>query len=305
MIVLCQEAYSNGEFAPGTSVKDYYKRNTANSSTHDTSRKKRKQWSSQEDLLLLEAILKNKQVYKESIAFKWDKIAAAVGSRTEAECVQRFLEYPIEESLILGALDLSEHFPSVTLGSDGKPVIPERYKRAPYNSVDLEVYSKKEDTNPLIANLTAILYIVGPEVASVAAQQALECIIHASGKDIPQQKEKSEDTNPKTHPMRYGVDISLLRQASFEAITKASIRAQDLAQERLQAMYSIMISMCEVQLERIWEKCDYLDALADSVLGKGLIEAALDDKRRASEALAKYTAAPTKPNNDDDDDRSM
>ncbi len=305
MIVLCQEAYSNGEFAPGTSVKDYYKRNTANSSTHDTSRKKRKQWSSQEDLLLLEAILKNKQVYKESIAFKWDKIAAAVGSRTEAECVQRFLEYPIEESLILGALDLSEHFPSVTLGSDGKPVIPERYKRAPYNSVDLEVYSKKEDTNPLIANLTAILYIVGPEVASVAAQQALECSRHTSGKDIPQQKEKSEDTNPKTHPMRYGVDISLLRQASFEAITKASIRAQDLAQERLQAMYSIMISMCEVQLERIWEKCDYLDALADSVLGKGLIEAALDDKRRASEALAKYTAAPTKPNNDDDDDRSM
>jgi hypothetical protein len=105
--------------------------------------------------------------------------------------------------------------------------------------------------------------------------------------------------------MRYGMDISLLRQASFEAINKASIRAQDLAQERLQAMYSIMMSMSEVQLQRIWEKCDYLDALANSVLGKGLLEAALDDKRRASDALAKYTAAPSKPENENDNDVSM
>ena len=302
-VVLCPEAYNNGEFTPGTSMKDYYKKSTINGNSNDAPKKKRKQWSPQEDLLLLEAVVKNKQVYKESLAFKWDKIAAAVGGRTEAECVQRFLEFPIEESLILGALDLHDHFPSVTLGTDGKAIIPERYKRAPYNSVDLEVYSKKEDTNPLIGNLAAILYSIGPEVASVAAQQALETIVQNSVTDnIPDEGKKSEEVNPKVHPMRYGIDISLLRKASFEAITKASIRAQDLAQERLQAMYSILISMSEVQLQRIWEKCDYLDALADSVLGKGLLEAALDDKRRVSKALAQHQTAPSKPTSDDDDD---
>lgn len=304
-IVLCSEAYHNGEFVPGTCTKDYYKKNVGGSSVHDASKKKKKQWSPQEDLLLLEAIVKNKQSYKESIAFKWDKIAAAVGGRTEAECVQRFLEFPIEESLVIGALDLGEHFPSVTLGADGKAVIPERYKRAPYNSVDLEVYSKKDDTNPLIGNLASILYIVGPEVASVAAQQALETIVLSPASnnklDFGENGEgnKSEEVNPKTHPMRYGIDISLLRQASFDAITKAAIRAHDLAQERLQAMYSILISMSEVQLERIWEKCDYLEALADTVLGKGLLEAALDDKQRAS---AQYNAATSKPDKDDEDD---
>lgn len=307
-IVLCTEAYNNGEFPPGTSVKDYYKKSTSSMNTNEAPKKKKKRWSPQEDLLLLEAIMRNKVHYKESIAFKWDKIAATVGSRTEGECVQRFLEFPIEESLILGALDLAEHFPLVTLGADGKPIIPERYKRAPYNSVDLEVYSKKEDTNPLIGNLATLLYIIGPEVASVAAQQALETILVSSHDDhaIPPQTEQDQkdDTNPRTDPMRYGIDISLLRRASFEAITKASIRAQDLAQERLQSMYSILISMSEVQLQRIWEKCDYLESLSDSVMGKGLLESALDDKRRVSKAMEELDAALSKPpiNNDSDGD---
>ena len=47
-------------------------------------------------------------------------------------------------------------------------------------------------------------------------------------------------------------------------MTKAAMRAQDLAHERMMSMYSIIMRMCDVQLERIWEKCDYLETLVGS-----------------------------------------
>ena len=62
----------------------------------------------------------------------------------------------------------------------------------------------------------------------------------------------------------------MLRNASFEAISKASVKAQELAHERLMSMYSIVMRMCDVQLERIWEKCDYLEQLVD--IGSGVTE---------------------------------
>ena len=332
-IILCPEAFHNGEFAPGTAAKDYThscmrsnkNNNHSNSaqdikapppSSEDGIKGSRKPWSPQEDLLLLEAILKHKVSHKDSVAFKWNQIASAVGGRTESECVQRFLEFPIEESLILGALDLEDHFPSLTLGPDGAPIIPSRYYRAPYNSVDLPVYKRKDDINPLIGNIATLLYIIGPEVASVAAHKALDTLLQDTPPPHSEDMEKEQFTDKSSlDPMRYGVDITLLRKASFFAISEASIRAQELAHERLQSMHSLIFHTAEIQLQRLWEKCDYLTALQDTIIPSEIDRAVgvtkKDIQKQMAELLQRNQLDPltrrdihhmSSSSDDDDDD---
>lgn len=293
-MVLCVDAYTNGEFPPGTSARDFALRDGVaaklGEGCHDgmgtgSAASSKKPFSPQEDLLLLEAINKNwkkvevvgsnGQPHVRSV-YDWTAVAAAVSGRSESECVKRYLEYPIEESLLMAALKFDEPFPLLTLGEDGSTITPDRYRRAPYNSMD--VTRAKTDINPLVGNLATILYVIGPEVASEAARHALESIVEqmdeASAKDSKEETRqddvKMEDADelkrdtPGPNPMRYGVDIQVLRNASFEAVTKAAMRAQDLAHERMMSMYSIIMRMCDVQLERIWEKCDYLEALVGS-----------------------------------------
>ena len=290
-VILCVDAYKNGEFPPGTSARDFALRDGIPARLDDahhvgagtgSSTSNKKPFSPQEDLLLLEAINKNwrkvevvgsnGQPYVRSL-YDWTAVAAAVSGRSESECVKRYLEYPIEESLLIAALDFDEPFPLLTLGEDGSPTIPERYRRAPYNCKD--VPRAKSDINPLVGNLATILYVIGPEVASDAARHALESIIEQMDKadtsDCKEEKPpgeiKIEDAGDQKqdasgpNPMRYGVDIQVLRNASFEAVSKAAVRAQELAHERMMSMYSIVMRMCDVQLERIWEKCDYLETL--------------------------------------------
>lgn len=290
-MVLCVEAYKNGEFPPGTSARDFALRDGIPSKLgeahHDAAGtgsavSSKKPFSPQEDLLLLEAINKNwkkievvgsnGQPHVRSV-YDWTAVAAAVSGRSETECVKRYLEYPIEESLLIAALDFDERFPLLTLGEDGSTSIPERYRRAPYNSKD--VPRAKADINPLVGNLATILYVIGPEVASDAARHALESIVkqtdetgandskdenHQAGVKMEDAEELKQDTSGP-NPLRYGVDVQVLRNASFEAVSKAAVRAQELAHERMISMYSIIMRMCDVQLERIWEKCDYLETL--------------------------------------------
>ena len=293
-VVLCVDAYKNGEFPPGTSARDFVLRegiperlDESNRNENTVSSSNKKPFSPQEDLMLLEAINKNwKKVEvigsngqpQVKPLYDWAAVSAAVAGRSELECVQRYLEYPIEESLLMSALDFDERYPLLTLGKDGSTSIPDRYRRAPYNSRDIA--KTKSDINPVIGNLATILYVIGPEVASDAARHALESIIEQiDGADAMDAKDtkvdasqvdvKMEDAAQKQDasgldPMRYGVDIQILRKASFEAVSKAAMRAQELAHERLMSMYSIAMRMCDVQLERIWEKCDYLETLVGS-----------------------------------------
>lgn len=324
-LVLCVEAYKNGEFPPGTSSKDFVLRDGIPARPEDVIRSNnnttanKKPFSPQEDLLLLEAIQKNWQkitvpgTNQVKPIYDWTAIANAVSGRNEAECVQRYLEYPIEESLLMKALDFDEGFPLLSLSEDGATSVPERYRRAPYNSTDL--VNVKVDINPLVGNLATILYVIGPEVASDAARHALESVIAQlenpeSGAGNPKSagdikmEEATEMTEEKTaetkatvplapatdgpNPMRFGVDIQVLRNASYEAISNAAVRAQELAHERMMSMYSIIMRMCDVQLERIWEKCDYLDTLIGGVGGEeGYLGGALKDAAAVAKSLGK------------------
>jgi SWI/SNF related-matrix-associated actin-dependent regulator of chromatin subfamily C len=317
-MLLCVDAYKNGEFPPGTSARDFALRDGPPAKLGEAYREgagtgsaapSKKTFSPQEDLLLLEAINKNwkkvevvgsnGQPHIRSV-YDWTAIAAAVSGRSESECVKRYLEYPIEESLLMAALDFDERFPLLTLGEDGSPSIPDRYRRAPYNSKD--VPRAKGDINPLVGNLATILYVIGPEVASDAARHALESIVkqmdEAGASDSKDEKlevdvkmEEAADQKQDTsgaNPMRYGVDIQVLRNASFEAVSKAAVRAQEIAHERMMSMYSIILRMCDVQLERIWEKCDYLETLVGAEGGGE--EAGLLHGRLHLEAMKSKTA---------------
>jgi hypothetical protein len=227
--------------------------------------------------LLLEAIFKHKENHNNATLYNWKEIAKAVGGKSEAECVQRFLEFPIEESLIAAALDLEEHFPSLTLGSDGTPSIPERYYRAPINSRDIE---GTKDLNPLTSNLIILLNVIGPEIASVAAHQALETVLTSE----EAQDGASPDTKEKKKSMRFGVNIDILRKASFEGIKNAAIRAQDLAHEKFQGMQTAILDMADVQLQRLWEKCDYAASLEQVIAEE--TDMAVAKKSKVKEKLA-------------------
>lgn len=285
-LVLCVDAYKNGEFPPGTSAKDFVLLDGAPARPEDLAPSNagtianKKPFSPQEDLLLLESINKNCQKVgfrgsngqmQHKPLYDWTAIAKDVSGRNEAECVERYLSYPIEESLLMAALDFDEPFPLLSLHEDGSASVPDRYRRAPYNSTDKG--GKKSDVNPLVGNLATILYVIGPEVASDAARHAIESIVEQLAEegttgDVKMEEAKAEEA--KAEDARYGVDIGVLRNASFEAISKASVKAQELAHERLMSMYSIVMRMCDVQLERIWEKCDYLEQLVD--IGSGVTE---------------------------------
>jgi len=283
-LVLCADAYKNGEFPPGTSAKDFVLLDGAPARPEDLAPSNagttanKKPFSPQEDLLLLESINKNCQKVgvrgsngqmQHKPLYDWTAIAKDVSGRNEAECVQRYLEYPIEESLLMSALDFDEGFPLLTLHpEDGSASVPDRYRRAPYNSTETEKGGKKSDVNPLVGNLATILYVIGPEVASDAARHAIESIVEQLAEEGTTGDVKMEEA--KAEEARYGVDIGVLRNASFEAISRASVKAQELAHERLMSMYSIVMRMCDVQLERIWEKVDYLEQLVD--IGSGVTE---------------------------------
>lgn len=274
-ICICPDAFNNGEFPPGTSARDFTR--CQNSNTPAATSSGRKPWSPQDDYLLLEAIFKHKENHNNTTLYNWKEIAKAVGGKSEAECVQRFLEFPIEESLIAAALDLEEHFPSLTLGSDGTPSIPERYYRAPINSRDIE---GTKDLNPLTSNLIILLNVIGPEIASIAAHQALETVLTSE----EAQDGASPDTKEKKRSMRFGVNIDILRKASFEGIKNAAIRAQDLAHEKFQGMQTAILDMADVQLQRLWEKCDYAASLEQVIAEE--TDMAVAKKSKVKEKLA-------------------
>ena len=102
---------------------------------------KTKDWSDQEILLLLEGL----EMYKDD----WNKVCEHVGTRTQDECILKFLQLPIEDPYLEGN--------ACVFGSLA-------YQSIPFS----------QSGNPVMSTIAFLASVVDPRVASSAAKAALE-----------------------------------------------------------------------------------------------------------------------------------
>ncbi|CAF1501460.1 unnamed protein product, partial [Adineta ricciae] len=113
----------------------YYKKLSSNPKT------KVKDWSDQEILLLLEGL----EMYKDD----WNKVCEHVGTRTQDECILKFLQLPIEDPYLEG---------------NGSSLGPLAYQPIPFS----------QNGNPVMSTVAFLASVVDPRVASVAVKAALD-----------------------------------------------------------------------------------------------------------------------------------
>ncbi|CAF1245096.1 unnamed protein product [Rotaria sordida] len=102
---------------------------------------KTKDWSDQEILLLLEGL----EMYKDD----WNKVCEHVSTRTQDECILKFLQLPVEDPYLEGN--------GCSSGSLAYPTIP-----------------FSQSGNPVMSTVAFLASVVDPRVASAAAKAALE-----------------------------------------------------------------------------------------------------------------------------------
>lgn len=104
-------------------------------------------WSDQELLLLLEGV----ELHRDD----WNKVCEHVGTRTQDECILKFLQLPIEDPY----LDPN----SLTHSSVGAHLGPLAFQPVPFS----------QSGNPIMSTVAFLASIVDPRVASAAAKAAI------------------------------------------------------------------------------------------------------------------------------------
>ncbi|VDK31239.1 unnamed protein product [Gongylonema pulchrum] len=101
-------------------------------------------WTDQETLLLLEGL----EMYKDD----WNKVADHTGSRTQEECIMRFLQLPIQDPYLEEG------------GAEAEILGPLAYQPVPFSQAG----------NPIMSTVAFLASVVDPRVAATAAKAAIE-----------------------------------------------------------------------------------------------------------------------------------
>uniref|UniRef100_F1KT08 SWI/SNF complex subunit SMARCC2 n=1 Tax=Ascaris suum TaxID=6253 RepID=F1KT08_ASCSU len=101
-------------------------------------------WTDQETLLLLEAL----EMFKDD----WNKVADHVGSRTQDECIMRFLQLPIQDPYLEEG------------GAEAEILGPLAYQPIPFS----------QSGNPVMSTVAFLASVVDPRVAASATKAAIE-----------------------------------------------------------------------------------------------------------------------------------
>uniref|UniRef100_A0A0N4ZK43 SWI/SNF complex subunit SMARCC2 n=1 Tax=Parastrongyloides trichosuri TaxID=131310 RepID=A0A0N4ZK43_PARTI len=126
-----------------------------------------KEWSDQETLLLLEGL----ELYRDD----WNKVADHVSTRSQYECILKFLQLPIKDSF----LDDAKDFESV-LNRDNGPL--------PFSQAG----------NPVMSTVAFLASMVDPRVSQAAAKAALEQYSKVKN-EIPPVIEEAHKRNVAQH----------------------------------------------------------------------------------------------------------
>ena len=120
---------------------DQYLKKAGNSYCTNKSGMRTREWSHKEILLLLEDL----EIYKDD----WNKVCEHVGTRTQDECILKFLQLPIEDPY----LD----------GTNNSALGPLAYQPIPFS----------QSGNPIMSTLAFLASIVDLRVSSAAAKAAI------------------------------------------------------------------------------------------------------------------------------------
>jgi SWI/SNF related-matrix-associated actin-dependent regulator of chromatin subfamily C len=170
------------------------------------------EWTDQELLLLLEGL----EMYKDD----WNKVCEHVGTRTQDECILKFLQLPIEDPYLDPS---SEKLSSGSLG-------PLAYQPIPFS----------QSGNPVMSTVAFLASIVDPRVASAAAKAAINEFTKMKDEVPPQIMDNHVNNvvqalkDGKKIDDNYNIEqtgIAIVNEPATKAIESASEKEKDAAQE--------------------------------------------------------------------------
>ncbi|KAI7880930.1 SWIRM-domain-containing protein [Lichtheimia hyalospora FSU 10163] len=220
---ICPICYKEGRFPATVLSSDFIKYEPVQF------QHKQEDWTDQETLLLLEAI----EMHDDD----WNAIAEHVGTRTREQCVMHFLQLPIEEPYLAS-----------TAGSSSRTL---EHKRTPFSQAD----------NPVMSILAYLASAVDPELASVAADCAIE--YQESGNKRKQTEDMDIDQGNGKKPR------TTVEKAAAVALGSAAAKAKSLAGIEEREIRRLVHSVIDIQVKKLDLKMSHFDEL-DAVLENDL-----------------------------------
>ncbi|KAI7862563.1 hypothetical protein BDF14DRAFT_1735863 [Spinellus fusiger] len=210
---LCPLCYKDGRFPTSLISIDFIKTQlSAFQHPHDTP------WTDQETLLLLEAI--------EMFDDDWSAIAEHVITRTREQCIMHFLQMPIEEPY-------RSSLPSSTTIE---------HQRTPFSQAD----------NPVMSILAFLASAVDPQVATAAAEAAIECQEHI----ITPSKRTLSDKGKETKKAKTSIE-----KAAAVALGSAAAKADSLAKMEEREIRRLVHAVVDTQIKKLELKMTHFEEL--------------------------------------------
>ncbi|PSC72177.1 swi snf complex [Micractinium conductrix] len=260
---LCPTCFKEGKFPPGMSARDFVRLEAADAVPDGSG------WTDQETLLLLEGIEK----YGES----WQQVAEQVGGRSAMQCVSRFLQLPTEEVLMADA----EPGPHTTGLVAIPPPRSSRELSAAVATIE-EVLPFADVGNPVLAQVSFLAAMVGPKIASAAAQRALEALAEedaaaaaavadelaaqGGGDVLMAAGEKQGNGAAADKPVSAG----RMRVAAATGLAAAAVQAKLLADQEEREVQRLVVAAIENLFKKVHAKLQYLEELDDVMASERL-----------------------------------
>ena len=253
---ICEPCFVEGKFPMDFTSRDFkFLRGLLPKGKRRSSQKlgQGKKWSDQEVLKLLEEI-QNCQHYSDDPVGQpsqkdWTRIAQEIGSKTPWECQQKFLELPIEESLVQGS----------------SPSSHEQVKQEDEDAMDLEEDDEEEEgtliwdtvvgqtDNPVMTLLNVFSSTLPPVLSSQSAKSVLKFI--ADQEDEEEIVFAGDDKKTKM-----GLDVEHMTRRGAELALQTGLNeARRLMEQEEGCIRDWTLILTELQMKRVELKMSILE----------------------------------------------
>ncbi|OUM64334.1 hypothetical protein PIROE2DRAFT_35011, partial [Piromyces sp. E2] len=215
--VICSNCFYEGKYPMTMQSGDFFK--IVNKNYQKDLKDIENEWTDQETLLLLEGL----DMYDDD----WSKIADHVKTKTQDQCILRFLQLPIEDPY---------------LGIPQKDLGGLQYQDGPLNQTE----------NPVMSIVAFLTSVVNPGVASAAANAALKEL----GKEIEKKDIQEQDLEQQEI-----ISKQALQKAAAAALAAAAAKAKVLAVYEEREIRHLVNELIELQLKKLEMKMNQFDKL--------------------------------------------
>ncbi|CAD5182106.1 SWI/SNF complex subunit SWI3B-like isoform X2 [Musa acuminata AAA Group] len=243
-IILCARCFVRGDYRPGLSSTDFKR--------VDITEETKADWTDKETIHLLEAILQ----YGDD----WKKVAEHVGTKSEIDCVARFIKLPFGEQF-LGPEEVGEY---------GKPhqkndkvvTVPEG-ENVPEQSLSkrMRLTPLADASNPIMAQVAFLSAMVGSDVAKAVAQAAISSLHKvdiAGGISASDDRLQSAASNGAKEEEAVAASNG---QTSSDVLNEAVAEAQSQLKKEEQDVEQYLSDVVQVQMKEIQDKIVHFEEL--------------------------------------------